>query len=37
MGVKKVKLLNITNRNYSEKEILRKKQNEIEYDWKKNY
>ena len=37
MGTKKVKLLNITNRNYSEKEILRKKKNEIDYDWKKNY
>ncbi len=37
IGAKKVKLLNITNQNYSEKEILRKKLREIDYDWKKNY
>ena len=35
IGAKKVKLLNITNQNYSEKEILRKKLREIDYDWKK--
>ena len=34
-GAKKVRLLNITNKAYSEKEILRKNKNEIDYDWKK--
>ena len=35
IGAKKVKLLNITNQNYSEKDILRQKLREIDYDWKK--
>lgn len=34
-GFKKVKLLNITNKKYNEKEILRKNENELNYAWKK--
>jgi|TARA_B100000586_G_C19986949_1_gene374556 dTDP-4-dehydrorhamnose 3,5-epimerase-like enzyme len=30
---KKVKLLNITNKNYSEKEIIRKEKNSMDYKW----
>ncbi len=34
-GSVNVKLLNLSSKKYSEKEILRKKMNEIEYNWKK--